>query len=514
MAIKLTRALKMERCEAIGRAQLENPRPDLKIILEKIQAGTLKKPPKRLLDYFEKLGIYSNGQIFDAGEQLLLNEKIIADEYCHYEFWYVRNDPWLGTTPVALRRIEAQRNNKDNRNEKPVSGQWQHPIDNQWHVFSENKKPVFVQVAEDNSTYRLESLDIDALLAQQYHADGNLECILDSSEGAKITLSSSVKWNHDNSLTKISVDIPWPTEKVIVLLPEIARHLNKEWDWQKAALVEDNFPSNIHELTTFKKEKISIQNLRTDNAGNFDTAEVTNVPIRAGSARCAENWLKELMRYKWSQKYTSIQTCQDDQTEWLNSIALEDYGLQPLENEVLLQAVDKNMAGKAYWHIAALQDLVPSGVKTKNLQFTLNLEDNEPIKTISSRLKEDKNFTEIRIIDRYVGEKKHIRMIDDIRRELGIKNVTLVSLEVPEELPDGWKHIQMKKRTGENHDRYWCLMNGDAPSIWKVSTSLEFLKFNNGSIKVEGPATFAPLEYTDVTAEIRDYIKANVGDII
>jgi hypothetical protein len=512
MAIKLTRALKMERCEAIGRAQLEHSRPDLKTILEKMCSGTLKEPPKRLLDYFEKLGIYSNGNILDAGEQLLLNEKILTDEYCHYEFWYIRGDPWLETTPVALRRIEAQRKNKDNRNDNAGSGQWQHQIDNCWHVFSENEKPVLVQV--DDETYRLKSLDIDALLSQQNHAEGNLECILNNLEGAEIILSSSVKWKHDNNLNKISVHMPWPTEKVIILLPEIARHLKKEWDSDKAALIEDNVPSNIDELTTFKKDKISISNLRTEYAGNFDTAEITNVPIRAGSARCAENWLKELMRYKWSQKYTSVQACQDDQREWLNSIALEEYGLQPLESEMLLQAVDKNMAGKAYWHIAALQDLVPPGVKTKNLQFTLNLEDNEPIKTISSMLKENQNFTEIRIIDRYVGEKKHIRMIDDISRELGIKSVTLVSLKVPEELPDNWNHILMNRRTGENHDRYWCLMNGGNPSIWKVSTSLEFLKFNNGSIKVEGPATFVPLEYADVTSEIKNYIKASVGDII
>lgn len=511
MGIKLTRFLKLERCEVIGRVQIDYPRPDLMLILGNLESGRLQNPPERLLDYLEKLDLYRNGQVLKNGEQLISEGTISANEYCHYEIWYVRDDKWLGTIPVALRRIEAKRKNKDDKKNLKGLGQWKYKVDRCWQLSPEEKKPVIVQVAEDNSLHRLRFLDIDALLSQQSYENGKFKCVLESStDDAEIKLTSNVKWSNDNGLVDIDVSLSWPAEKVISLLPEIVRQLRKGWDDKRNAIIEEDVPGNIDELTTFKNRKIIISDFCSENDGSFDTAEITNISLRAGSSRCAVDWLKQIMRHKWSKEYTSPHVCKEDQKEWLNSVALEEYGLEPLEGEKLLQAIDKNMASEAYWHVAALQDLVPPGVKTKNLEFTLKMEDQEPILTIARNIGICQDFTELRFIDRYVNEQVHIKMIEEICLQLGIKNVTIVSINEPIGLPADWHHVKMKKKSGENHDRYWCLKNCDHLDVWKVTMSLELLTYDNGLFKVKGPATFVPLEYEDVTPEIRNYIETNV----
>jgi len=506
MEIELKRAIKMERCEVIGRLHIEQKRLDLKIILERMQSNQIPEIPKRLENLFEKLHLYEAGKVLDAGKDLLEKGTIIAEEYGHYEIWYLRNDAWLASRPMIIRRIEAL-NKKNNHQKQNNSNKWQHEIASDWQVLSEHNDNIRVQFAEDIQLYNLPSLKINALLSQQSHETGVLKCELNSTENAKLELTAQIKWKHENTPDEVSINMEWDAGKIHELLPEIAEKIDGEWDEVYGALLEDRPPENMNEFVNFRRKNVEIPNLHTKNAGIFDSIKIKDVPLRASSKRCAEEWLIKLMVNEWTKNYTPIQSCLEDQNEWINSAALKDYDLKQLKGEKLLNKIGRDTGSRAYWHVAALQDLVPSGVNAKSLSFTLRESDKTPIISISHRLGGGQQIHELRVIDRYIKKNNQIHTIQKIGQELQAKNISIVTLERPNHLPTDWDYIKMKAKTPENHDRYWCLNKDDDWQIWKCSTSPDFLDFKDDVESIKSPATFTPLDVKDVPNVIRKYLE-------
>ncbi|MDW7776161.1 MAG: hypothetical protein SCH39_07500 [Methanosarcinales archaeon] len=505
MEIELKRPIQMERCEVIGRLHIEQERLDLKMILERMQSNQISEIPKRLEDLFDKLKIYKSGNVLDAGKNLLEKGTIIAEEYGHYEIWYLRNDAWLASRPMIIRRIEA-RNKKDNHQKQNNSNKWQHEIASDWQVMSEQKGPVLVQFAKDKQLHNLPSLKVDALLSQQNHETGTLKCKLSSAENAKLELTAQIKWNHENIPDEVLINMEWDAGKIHELLPEMAEQLGRKWDEVYGALLEDSPPENLTEVMNFIRKNVVISNLHTKSAGIFDSIEIKDVPLRASSKRCAEKWLIKLMVNEWAKNYTPVQLCFEDQKEWINNVALKDYDLQILEDEELLNSIGRDTGGMAYWHVAALQDLVPSGVDIKPLPFTIRKSDENPIINIGYRLGNREPIYELRVIDRYIKRDNQIQLIQKICRILRAKNVGIVTLERPNNLPNNWNYIKMGAKIPENHDRYWCINKNNDWQIWKCSTSPDFIDFKDDFESIISPATFTPLDAKDVPNEIRKFL--------
>lgn len=505
MEIELKRPIHMERCEVIGRLHIEQKRLDLKMILERMQSNEISKIPKRLEDLFEKLHICKSGNVLDAGKNLLEKGTIIAEEYGHYEIWYLRNDAWLASRPMIIRRIEAL-NKKDNPKKQNNSNKWQHEIASDWQMISEQKGPVLVQFAKDMQLYNLPSLKVDALLPQQSHETGALKCELSNAGNAKLELTAQIKWNHENTPDEVHINMEWDAGKVHELLPQMAEQFGKKWDKVHGALLEDSPPKDLSEVMNFRRKNVVISNLHTKSAGIFDSIEIKDIPLRASSKRCAEKWFMKLMINEWAKNYTPVQTCLEDQNEWINNAALKDYDLQPLKDEELINSIGRDTGGMAYWHVAALQDLVPSGVDIKPLPFTLRKSDKNPIINIGYRLGNGQPINELRVIDRYIKKDNQIHTIQKICTILRARNVAIITLERPNNLPNDWNYIKMGAKIPENHDRYWCINKDNDWQIWKCSTSPDFLDIKDGVESIISPATFTPLEVKDVPNVIRNFL--------
>ncbi|MCD4820939.1 MAG: hypothetical protein K8R11_02425 [Methanococcoides sp.] len=511
MEIKLERTIKMERCEAIGKLRIEQERADLKQLLGLLQQEKGIDIPKRLKDLLCKLKLYESGNILEAGYNLLDKGTVLTEEYGHYEVWYLCNDEWLGSIPLSISRIIAK-NGKEQRSGKK-KGNWDTDVSfEKQFKFKDELTPI--QFSRGEGVHNLSLMEVDALLPQQSHSSGKLVCKLDSEGFSSIELTSKVKWGHDNSTEDISLSSDWDPEEVYNLLPEIADQLGKTWDSSNGALLEAYPPDAEAELISYRRKETVLSNTSTKSAGSFENIKISDMPLRAETKRCAKSWLQNLMRKKWAESYTSIRSSLEDQKEWLNSIALNGHDLQLLEGEELLEFVDRNASNKTYWHIAALQDLIPSGVKTRSLPFTLRKSDTNPIGSISSRIGADQIVNEVCIIDRYANKKNQILTIQNICQELNVSSVSLVTLKKPEKLPDGWKYKNMGERLPENHDRHWFIKKDNDWEIWKCTTSPDFLSFKDNTVSVKTTATFTPIDYKDVPDTILEYVEGAEGMVI
>lgn len=493
----------MERCEVIGRLKVEQKRLDLKLLLERLEQKQIKELPQRLNDLLCKLQLYESGTILESGKILLDKGTVLTEEYGHYEVWYLCNDEWLGSQPVSIRRISAK--NKKEQNTGKKKGNWERNIPTE-KQFSKNES-IPIHFYKEEGMHNLSLMEVDAILPQQNQTQGSLFCKLNNEGYSSIEITSKVKWGHENSPENIYVDLDWKPEKVYKLLPEIAEQIGKEWDFTNEALLEDYPPEIEDELIKYKRKEHALSKIKTKSAGSFENIKIKDMKLRAGSRRCAENWLQNLMRIKWSESYTSIQDTLDDQKEWLNCVALKNYDLEPLEGEKLLEFMDRNACKKAYWHIAALHDLIPSGVKARSLAFTLRESDMDPISNISSRLGIGQSVNEVSIIDRYASKENQILTIQRICHRLNVSSVSLITLKQPESLPKGWKYISMGKKNPDNHDRYWCIKSNNRWEIWKCSTSPDFLSFENNNVSVRASATFTPLDGEDIPTSISKHLK-------
>ncbi|UGV41773.1 hypothetical protein J7W08_05730 [Methanococcoides orientis] len=500
MEIELERSIKMERCEIIGRMVVEQERTDLKQLLVRLNEGDISDIPKRLEYLLSKLKLYESGSILEAGNELLEKGTVFSEEYGHYEIWYLLNDAWLGSRPLCIRRIQA--NNKKENGNKKRSDKWSKEVSPDKYYSSDNTPAQFSKEKVCNLSYLIP----DSISQHKKYDNGHFLCKLDSDDTSSIEVSASVKWSSDNSNENFLVNIDWYSTRVYDLLSDFAENLNVAWDANNDAFLLDEPPVDENELINFQRSKVVISNIDTISGGLFETVSMKNVPLRANSNRCAKEWLQKLMINKWSNSYVSTASSLEDQKEWLASIALKDHELETVEGENLLSFMDKDSSNRAYWHVASMQDIIPSGVKVKPSPFKLNENDLDPIGSIASRLGVEQEISEFRVIDRYVIHGGHIKTIQQISQSIGAKSVSVVALKMPNSFPDTWNYFPMGHKEKMNHDRYWCVNNNGTWNVWSCTDSSDFLKTSGGNTHIEGSPTFTPLEIKDLPSLINDYL--------
>ncbi len=511
MEIKLERSVGMECCEVIGKLKIGQERNELKQIISLLRDGKIPKLPARLWGLLIKLKLYDSGHITKAGQVLIDEGIILTEEYGHYEVCYVCNDKWLSSRPLSIRRIKAVKKQDQKK------GDWSKEIPS-GRQLPEAGQLIPVYVSNEEKTHNISLLDVKAISSNKYNAKGRLICEFsnkkhDSDDGyvtggknAEIELKASFKWINNSDTEYVSVKQSWPPEKVELILSELGAQLDGKWDFNYYALLKPRPPQKESELVNYRLGEKSLGNIQSPEAGNFDTAIVKKVPLRAGSERCAKEWLHGLMKVKWKDSFISTQSSLDDQEEWLNSVALKDYDLEPLHGEELLDFLDRG-SDKSFWHVAAMQDLVPSDSRVKPLPFTLMNADSDPVGTIASRLGKHQKIEEILIVDRYVKDKRQVHTLEAIFQRLNVTNVSVVSFKDHCAYPSHWRFIDMGKKNGENHDRYWCLNNGKEQVVWKCSSSPDFIDFNGDDAFVRTGATFTPLS----TEEIPEHVKKQMA---
>jgi len=196
----------------------------------------------------------------------------------------------------------------------------------------------------------------------------------------------------------------------------------------------------------------------------------------------------KLMQHSWATRYVSREQVELEQQAWLQNPALSDMGLSPSSGKDLLNTLGRE-SGRAYWNIAAMHDLVPTGIKAK-MPFTLSKDEQLIDQKIHRHLFDRREVQKVIISDPFVKPES----LPVLKRILP-KNIPVEiyshKYDLESYLPLNWVHKKLPK--GDTHDRIWLIHSGKQWEYWNFSTSADQFSEKDGVIFMNKHMTIAPI---------------------
>lgn len=477
------RKLIFERKELVSRIQMMQDRPDIQKILEM----ELDHLPERLVSYLKKLDLLDGyGQLTEEGEQARKDGQILNEEYGQYEIWYLKDDRWFETRPVALHRIRAGGNSQRDKDKKD-SG-WNKPrINLEWVVEDRDVDYPLLDSDTGNQT-RLCSLSVEAIRSTRKEQEqGLLHCETDDIHAryVKCDISGNMRWSQKKKNSdKLNLERSYH-ESAKDLLSDI---LGSEYDRERNVLIVTKVPTDTEELNSFVMSRFEKENVVSDKHGIFSRVAIENIPLRAANQSVAKEWMLRLMQQSWASRYVSREQAELEQKDWLNSQALCDLGLSSSSGEELLSVLGPE-GGPSYWNVAVMQDLIPSGIKTR-VPFTLSKGEHNVDQKIQRHLFDGREIRKIIISDGYVTTESLPVLEYMLPKNIPVQ-IYSFKHRLDGALPSNWTHKNLPK--GDTHDRIWLINSGKFWEYWNFSTSVGLFTKNEEGIVMNKQMTITPI---------------------
>ena len=476
------RKLNFERKELVSRIQRMQARPDI----QKILKNDLNDLPSRLIDYLKKLDLLNGyGQLTADGEKALKEGEIIGKEFGQFEIWYLKDDPWFETIPVALHRIKAGGNWQGDNHGK--NSAWNPGKNSNWCVDDQDVSYPLMD-SDAGNQIRIRSLSVEAIRSMRTEQEqGLLRCETEeiSEPYIKCEISGNLRWSQRrNSSDKLDLE-RYYNGSAKNLLSEI---LGSEYDRVRNALIVKVVPTDTNELTSFVKRRFEKCDVVSDKHGTFSHIVVEDFPMRAANQSVAKEWLLRIMQHNWGSRYVSREQTDLEQKDWLQSQALRDMKLLPYSGENLLNVLGSGR-GPAYWNVAAMQDLIPSGVKAK-VSFTLSKDETNVDQKIKHQLFDGHEVRRVIISDGYVTPESLPVLEKILPKDIQVQ-IHSFKHKLEHVLPLDWIHKNLQK--GDTHDRIWLINCRSGWEYWNFSTSTDHFYEKNEVICVNKQMTIAPI---------------------
>jgi hypothetical protein len=323
---------------------------------------------------------------------------------------------------------------------------------------------------------------------QLEQATGTLRCEAENIDESSIQceISGSLHWstkerNSDN------LKIPGSySETVKSLLSDV---LGAEYDPTRNALISNSVPGDPQELTSFVRQLFERKDVTSNKHGIFSKISIERMSLRASNSAIAREWLMKLMRYSWAKRYVPREQAELEQLEWLQNPALSDMGLSSFSGEELLSILGRE-SGEAYWNIAAMHDLVPSGIKV-SMPFTLSKDEQLIDRKIHRHLFDRREVRKVIISDPYVKPESLPALKRILPENISVE-IYSHKYDLESHLPPHWAHKNLPK--GDTHDRIWLVHSGKQWEYWNFSTSADQFGEKGGVIFMNKQMTITPIE--------------------
>lgn len=479
MKLTVKRDVKFKRKEIIAYLDVDQKREDLQSILENHSISEL---PNRLQEHMKKFDLIDEyGSLTESGEYAKKTGLVKEKEYGQYEVWYHIDEPWFGTLPVAIHRINA-----GNGNQKQYQNEWTKPediIDKFTLKKSDNIQNI--RDSDINMDINLRSLTPRAVKKiRDISAIGSITCTAEKLDEKKFNceLSANLGWSQKNKENSFISREIIHKEDPITLLNEI---LGNDFETESKCVLVDNPPENP---TNFTKN----ENLK--NKAGFKEVIIEDIPLRAKDKSCAEKWLKSLLSHVWSTQYVTKEQMEIDQKSWIGSLALSGYGLTVKDTDQVLFEVNEDK--QAFWNVAVMYDLRPTKANVR-IPFVLEKDEMNVDVKIKKHLFEGRNVSKIIISDRYIENDN----IDILKRILPEKSDTIIKIFTRKNLklkPEEWINEILPQKRDErfdDHNRYWLVKSSFGWEYWSFSHSLTpFKEFEEmDQIYVDSQVNISPV---------------------
>ncbi|WP_269518628.1 hypothetical protein [Alteromonas sp. BMJM2] len=497
---------------AIATLSIASKREDLQRIL------SADRLPLRLREYLKKIGVYdNNSDLTEKGLELSRTGTIQLEEKGLYQFWFCEH-PLIGNQLIALQRLDALSPNIEGKTlGKKGQARTLHFIN------GGAKCSVFDKESKNWKTCHTEIKDIDVISEEVMGHDATLTWNLDANNSVELKCNVKVKElknrrgnNHSNAQqNEIELPLSFKGESqksTTVVYGSVADYFEGEWIEERLS-IQLPFSEKIDDfaiLNACKIRDLPAEPLNIHEVGKMHIKSLKPFNIEPTDSRSDQQiWLQTWLKGYFTQRPVSPLQAEKDQLLWRSKKQLAHLDIPPIGQKEILDLLAESGRGRAYWNAAATIDLIPSQTSQQGIPLTLQSGDSVTPQRLLQHLTNDRVITRMFISDRYYRTDKQEQLLNAIANTCPGKLLTARSSETRIQ-PHGWSLDFFEKSKPENHDRYWIIETSQNEQIWKVSTSLDFLRQQpNDEWEVAGYPTFTPMSRSDLPEFLLKYLEKN-----
>lgn len=517
--LTLKRQINLKRYPMLARVTFLRQRPDLVALLNAM-VSSLSIMPLRLKAYLVKENLWddTNNSITLDGQQIIKTGLFNTSERSLYHIWFTDNDSLLGTRPVLMQR--------DSHLDEPKYNVWKKGHEAAISEFTQEKSLQLMVVEEEYSDSRktelqnknltLTSIKPEVICSPDKSAQLEMQWAVNTRQ-AIIHLVGQLDILQFNSKKQSSqpepFDLTWtePEPCLSSLLGCIATSLDGEWNdsTKRLSTTLENVKDFASAVQNFRIGNFNCKDLNTDY-GLFTSVQAAHIPVQPKDQDDAENWQNYWLEHFYKTSYRSVSDAQKQQGKWLDNPALDSFTLPLKQPQSLLAEINREQQPEAYWHIAAMTDLSPNNTDKLHMPFSLIDGDKVDIDKLVGKLTDNNVIEHIIYSDRYVHTARQYRNLSTIAGACSDATGMLLTLK-PQygkhaQLPDHWERNYFDK-SSDNHGRYWIFIGPKTIWCWECTSGLDFIKQENGIIKVDGFPTFTP----KTKQELPDYLQQQIN---
>ncbi|MGO4999260.1 hypothetical protein [Oceanisphaera sp. W20_SRM_FM3] len=504
-SLQLTRKVQLKRFPIIAKLTFLLKRPDLVSLLNAVQQE--KNIPLRLKAYLQREALWDDelSTLTDRGLAVQSSGTFESKERGLYHIWYIDNDPLLQIRPVLIQR--------DTAFFEPSTKAWLKGVDAAQSEFKVDKN-LDLDVIEEvyngrHSTQELQKLTLlklepEVVCAADRNAELDLVWSLSlaqslvSLEGQLDVLEFKQKKGNRRS-ENFNLSISDFQEHLPTVMSTVALQLDGYWSSKdhRLAINQQSLESYSNAIARFKIDSKDFNDLETPY-GRFNTAELSNIPVKPENSADAQLWHQQWLGEFYAEAYHSSERARQQQAQWLDDPALTGFDLSLVEGSSLLDSsLDREKQPQAYWHVAAIADLTPSQSKKLRLPISLINDDELNIKELVTFLTGNDTVEKIIYSDRYVHTSRQNRNLATIASCVSNADGFLFTLESQKgneaTLPLHWCRTVMQKEN-DNHGRYWIFIGEKHTYCWECTSGLDFIRDTEKGLIVTGTPSFTPKE--------------------
>ena len=497
---------------AIATLSIASNREDLQRIL-----NTDRLPP-RLREYLKKIGVYDNNfDLTEKGQELRRTGTIQLEEKGLYQLWFCKH-PLIGNQLIAAQRLDALTPNIEGKT-LGKKGQVR-TLD---FINGGAKCSVFDKESKNWKTCHTEIKDIDVISEEVMGHDATLTWNLDANNSVELKCNVKVKWpekkhgGNPQNAHQHEVELPLSfkggsQKSTTVVYDSVARHFEGEWIEERLS-IQLPFSAKIDNfaiLNACKIRDLPAEPLNIHEVGKMHIKSFKSINIEPTESKSDQQiWLQTWLKGYFTQRPVSPIQAEKDQLLWRSKKQLAHLDISPIGHREILDLLSENGREKAFWNAAATIDLIPSQSSQQGIPLTLQDGDSITPQRLLKHLTNGRNIARMFISDRYYRTNDQEQLLNAIAKSCPGTLLTAKGKETRLR-PHDWNLDFFEKNKPENHDRYWILETSQNEQIWKVSTSLDFLRqLSKDEWTVVGYPTFTPMARNELPEFLITHLEKN-----
>jgi len=518
LKIVLNRKVSLKRYPVIATVNFLRKRTDIAKLLSFVES----KPqliPARLNAFLNREGLIDGVALTEKGKEVQSSGLFESSERGLYHIWFTDDDPLLGSRPVMMQADTAFFD--------PGIEAWMKGVDaarSQFCLEPETK----VQVLETEyqgkgtrltlNTLSLATLTPEVICSPESSAKVEMSWQLDES-GSLVQLTGQLDmfdFSNNKKLPKpekLNLSIQHGAEHLASVMHDISKTLSGTWKptIKRLALSEDRASQFTNAIQDFCIHKVPEFKLETE-FGYFDCG-AASIPVTPTDSTDAREWQRAWLEDYYSNGYRSAGKANSDQAQWLEHLAVDNFGLQFINRNSLFEMLPRTAA----WHVAAIEDLSPSKGKKMRMPISLLNNDSLNLESLIAQLTGGDTVRQVIYSDRYVSTNKQQRNLNVLAGCLPGVTGLLLSLESINgkeiTMPQGWI-LEGFQKEHYNHGRYWLFLTDAGPYCWECSIGLDFFHANGqADYVVAGTPGFTPKDVLELPRYLQDRLEEyNIGE--